>query len=632
MSRYPRSVRDAKLKCIPCNAPVVETTSNQFVCVGCGNEPIRAARGDRVTVKESGIEVTRTVRPDGTDGHVARFGLDSSCAVPVGVRLLQPTPTTPSFHIENATGEGEWTATEHGLVWRGFVLPERSIETHVRVPEDVDHRTVFGETPWIEAVDPVDPEVIDGKVAPSWRGSRPTSAPKRAMADGSSTEQPEPGGATPNGGTVIEAGVEQTGAVSMAQAPTDPNEVSQLPDTSATGPVSETGPTSYLLPPDSERDPTISVVLPTLNEEEGIGPCIEAVEAALNTLELYGEVVVSDSSTDRTPRIARSYGANVVTPDRKGYGAAYRHGFANARGDYLVMGDADTTYDFEELPTLFEAIEAGEADLVMGSRFAGDIKDGAMPWLHRKIGNPLLTRFLNTFYDADVTDAHSGFRVITREALDELNLQSDGMEFASEMVMAASECGVTIDEVPITYHPRVGEAKLESLTDGWRHVKFMLTNTPSHVFSLPAVAISVLGLVMMGLSVLDSRLFGLTLGTHAIIGGSLLTIIGYQIANLAVFSAVAETSIRRPKDPVTAFIKDRFTLEHGTSLGLGMFALGAVYVTAMVVRWVSSGYASLPFVHWNMVAFTFLVLGVQTVFSSFFLSQLRRRPNRDGSA
>jgi glycosyltransferase involved in cell wall biosynthesis len=171
--------------------------------------------------------------------------------------------------------------------------------------------------------------------------------------------------------------------------------------------------------------------MPTLNEEEGIVECIDRIRTALDELQVYGEIIVSDSSTDRTPELARQHGAIVVEPDGKGYGYVYQYAFDRARGQYIAMGDADTTYDFTELPKLFYHVADGEADLALGSRLTGEIREGAMPPLHEYIGNPMLTRFLNTFYNTDISDAHSGLRVFSRDALEQLDLQTEGMEFAS---------------------------------------------------------------------------------------------------------------------------------------------------------------------------------------------------------
>jgi len=377
---------------------------------------------------------------------------------------------------------------------------------------------------------------------------------------------------------------------------------------------------SLLVGPDSDVGPVLSVVLPTLNEEEGVQLCIERIKEAAETLEVTFEIVVSDSSTDRTPEIARELGAIVVEPEEAGYGNAYKYAFEHVRGDFVAIGDADTTYDFAELPKLVEVAVERDADMVMGSRLEGDIKPGAMPTLHQYVGNPLLTRFLNTFYDAGVSDAHSGMRVIRRESLEELDLRSGGMEFASEMIMDAAEKGMKIEEVPITYHERVGEATLDSFSDGWRHVKFMLTNAPGYLFTLPAAAFGVLGLLVIAASFQGLQVGEATFGLQTLIVGVLFAIVGYQVGTLALFSSVAANPIRQPSDPITNVIHDYFTLETGATFGVVVFALGAACLAYSVVAWTITGYAAVPPVEWNLVAMGGVVIGVQTVFNSFFLS------------
>lgn len=382
-----------------------------------------------------------------------------------------------------------------------------------------------------------------------------------------------------------------------------------------------------LLAADSTQQPTVSVVLPTLNEEAGIRECIERIMAAIEEIGVPAEIIVSDSSTDRTPEIARRLGARVVEPDRPGYGYAYRYAFERARGAYIAMGDADTTYDFEELPKLLERLIVTDADMVLGSRLDGDIKPGAMPPLHQYVGNPVLTRFLNVFYRANVSDAHSGFRIFTREALDTLSLDSDGMEFASEMIMDASVKGLTIEEVPITYHEREGEATLDSFRDGWRHVKFMLTNAPGYLFSIPGFVLATIGVVLMTLTLGHAELAlggtGTVIpGIRTMIAGSLLTIVGYQVVSLGVFSTLTGDPIRRPEDPVTNWLVRNLTLKTGGLIGLGLLAAGSVYASVLLYWWTTGGYESLPALTHDVVAFTLIILGVQTVFSSFFLSLL----------
>lgn len=396
----------------------------------------------------------------------------------------------------------------------------------------------------------------------------------------------------------------------------EPNQ-GDVPVTSREPPTERT---AELVDDDSDTDPVLTVVMPTLNEEAGIEECITRVKSAVVELGVPTEIVVSDSSTDRTPEIAREMGARVVEPDRDGYGYAYQYGFDHARGEYIAMGDADTTYDFEQLPRLYREVADGGADLVLGSRFAGEIRDGAMPPLHQYVGNPALTAFLNFFYDTSVSDAHSGFRVFTAEALERMSLRSTGMEFASEMVMAAGAEGLEVAEVPITYYEREGEATLDSFQDGWRHVKFMLVNAPGQLFSLPGVTMCVVGTVLMLVATLGIELVGQPLGIHSLIGGSLLTLVGFQVGTFGVLSDIATDPVQRPQDRVTRLIREEFTLERGIGVGLVLLAFGATVAGQMLFRWVSSGFDVLPLVTGDILAFTTILLGVQTVFNSFFAS------------
>jgi hypothetical protein len=382
-----------------------------------------------------------------------------------------------------------------------------------------------------------------------------------------------------------------------------------------------------LLSRESEHRPVLTLVMPTLDEEDGIAECIERTKNALEELQIYGEIVVSDSSTDRTPEIARSLGAHVVEPDKPGYGYAYQYAFERARGDYIAIGDADTTYDFEELPKLYELVAHGDADMAMGSRLGGEIKAGAMPPLHQYVGNPLLTRFLNTFYGAGVSDAHSGMRVLSREALETMDLKTTGMEFASEMIMEAGARGLVIEEVPITYHPREGEATLESFQDGWRHVHFMLVNAPGYLFSVPGTLMGMIGAVVMVFAYSGVSLGSTNFGLHSMIAGGLLVLVGYQVASLGAFATATSDPIKRPNDPFTNWVLGKVNLERGVLLGGGVFSVGAVYAGAMVARWALSGFTTLPLLMGNIAAFTAMVLGVQIVFGSFFLSAVGHEVN-----
>jgi hypothetical protein len=364
--------------------------------------------------------------------------------------------------------------------------------------------------------------------------------------------------------------------------------------------------------------------MPTLNEEDGIAECINRIKSAVSQLAVPTEIIISDSSTDRTPDIARDMGAIVVEPDQPGYGYAYQYAFERARGNYIAIGDADTTYDFEELPKLYGLVADGTADMAMGSRLGGEIKPGAMPKLHQYIGNPVLTRFLNLFYDAGVSDAHSGMRVFSRGAWEQMECETDGMEFASEMIMEAGAQGLEIAEEPITYYPREGEATLDSFRDGWRHVRFMLLNAPSYLFSVPGAVLGMLGIVLMGLSWSDISVGGASFGIRSTIAGGLLTMVGYQIGQFGVFSSLTGNPVRAPNDPVTETILDVLTLERGALLGLTLVGVGTGYVAVAISQWIAGGYLALPALLTDVIALISFVLGIQTVFGSFFISALQK--------
>ncbi|MCU4718208.1 glycosyltransferase family 2 protein [Halapricum hydrolyticum] len=376
--------------------------------------------------------------------------------------------------------------------------------------------------------------------------------------------------------------------------------------------------TVSFLGPDSETTPILSVVIPTLNEEGGIGPTLESLREGVADLGVPTEVIICDNSSDRTPEIAREDGAIVVTPDQRGYGAAYKYGFERARGEYIVMGDADTTYDFGELPALYRLLVEEEADMVLGSRFAGTIEPGAMPWLHKYVGNPALTAFLNLFYDLDVTDAHTGFRVFRSDVLEALSLRSDGMEFASEMIMQAGAIGLDVVETPITYHPRVGEAKLSTFRDGWRHVRFMLVNAPGYLFSLPGLLLG-----LSGIGVLLGAQFGVgpDPGLLGLIVGSLLIVVGFMAVSFGVFSAQITSPIRKPRDPVTRWVEHHFNLEGGVLSGilLALFSLLALFASLVGTVTSGSGPLSTPTI---VLLVTVIALGVVIVFEAFFFATL----------
>src|SRR6185437_12806947 len=278
---------------------------------------------------------------------------------------------------------------------------------------------------------------------------------------------------------------------------------------------------------------TVSAVIPCLNAAQNIDECVRRASSVLGRHGISGEIIVSDNdSEDDSARIAAAAGAIVVHEPERGYGNAYMAGFAAARGQYIVMADADLTYDFEEIPRFVAELDKG-ADMVIGNRMK-NIHPGAMPWLHRYIGNPLLSGFLNLLFRTGVDDAHCGMRALRRDVLPQLDLRTTGMEFASEMVIRAAKEKLSIAQFDIEYHPRGGESKLSSFRDGWRHLRFLLVHSPTWLFVIPGTIMTGLGALIALLVALRIDVFGRSWDLHTMVAGCLMLIIGVQVVALGL--------------------------------------------------------------------------------------------------
>jgi glycosyltransferase involved in cell wall biosynthesis len=379
--------------------------------------------------------------------------------------------------------------------------------------------------------------------------------------------------------------------------------------------------------PDTPRPaPQVSVVIPCLNEAETISECIARARTALDAAGVTGEVLVSDNgSVDGSAQIADAAGAVVVHEPRRGYGSAYLAGFAAARGRYVVMADADLTYDFGDIPRFLEELESG-ADFVIGDRM-DNIHPGAMPWLHRYVGNPVLTGVLNLFFHTGVKDAHCGMRAFRREVLPKLDLRTTGMEFASEMVIRASKEDLEVRQVPIEYHPRAGESKLSSFRDGWRHLRFLLVHSPTWLFIAPGALMAVLGTLIALTVLLQIDVLGREWDLHTMVAGAMLMIVGTQVLALGLCAHAYGTYFMGERDPWFDRMRARFKLEHGLALG-GLFALAGVIAGAVILgTWINRGFGALSEERLAVLAATLVIVGIQIFFSSFLLSiiGLRRR-------
>jgi glycosyltransferase involved in cell wall biosynthesis len=357
----------------------------------------------------------------------------------------------------------------------------------------------------------------------------------------------------------------------------------------------------------------VSVVIPCLNEAEGIGSVVREAAGALRIAGLSGEIIVVDNgSEDDSAELARAAGATVIPESRRGYGRAYLSGLAAARGRYIVMADADGTYPLDRLGEFVERLRNG-ADLVLGSRFKGEIEPGAMPWPNRYIGNPLLTGMLNALFHSGVSDAHCGLRAIRRDVLPQLQLSATGMEFASEMVIKAGKRRLRIDEVPIGYRVRIGESKLSRFSDAWRHIRFMLVYSPAFLFVLPGGVAAVAGLV--GLVVLGSMRHLSDNWTGVSVACAMLTILGIGVIQLGLFARTYAVIYLGEHDDRLERGWKRFRLEHGLALAAGTFVVGAAITFA-------SFFDGIKDPRLGILGLALVAVAFQGAFGSFFLSIL----------
>ncbi|MCA1810076.1 MAG: glycosyltransferase family 2 protein, partial [Lentisphaerae bacterium] len=330
-------------------------------------------------------------------------------------------------------------------------------------------------------------------------------------------------------------------------------------------------------------DRGITVVIPCLNEAESIAQAVAKALAGISRTGCRAEVLVVDNgSQDGSAEIARRAGARVLHEPHRGYGSALRAGFARASHDIIVMGDADLTYDFERLDVLVQPLLDGQADLVMGNRMRS-IKPGAMPWLHRYIGNPLLSMILRImFRNHSVHDAHCGMRAITKSAYESLRCVTTGMEFASEMVIRAIRCRLRIMERDIEYHPRIGESKLRSFKDGWRHLRFMILHSPTMLLLLPGLIFWFAGLAIslplaFGPIIINQRVVDI----HCMLLGGVLNLISMQIITIGLLAKAYGHLSGLQEDSMIAWLYRWFTFEKACLLALLLLMLGM-----MVVLWV----------------------------------------------
>ena len=384
------------------------------------------------------------------------------------------------------------------------------------------------------------------------------------------------------------------------------------------------------MPAAATSSPELSVVMPCLNEARSLAGCIQEAQAAMAAANITGEVVIADNgSTDGSIEIARQCGARVAPVVEKGYGHALRGGIAAASGRFIIMGDADGSYNFGHLPRFVEELRAGY-DLVMGNRFLGGIEPGAMPWKNRYLGNPTLSFIGRLFFSTTLGDFHCGLRGFSAEAYRRMNLRTTGMEFASEMVIKSVVSGLKVTEVPTTLRPdrRDRPPHLRPWRDGWRHLRFMLLFSPRWLFFYPGVALMLAGL-LVGAVLLPGpvRIGHVNLDVHTLLFAAGAILIGFQAVSFAALSKYFTIQAGlRPKEAQFESRLAKFTLEAGIVVGAGLLLVGILLWAGALWYWRTRGFGNLDPAHtlrWVIPGSLCLALGCQMVLTSFFLGVLR---------
>ena len=379
----------------------------------------------------------------------------------------------------------------------------------------------------------------------------------------------------------------------------------------------------------------VSIVMPCLNEADTLERCISKAQKALRDNGISGEIVIADNgSTDGSLRIAERMGVRLVPIERKGYGNALMGGIEEALGRFIIMGDADDSYDFLEIPRFVEMLRQGY-ELVMGCRLpsgGGTVIKDAMPFLHRWIGNPLFSFMVRIMYHAPIHDVYCGLRGFTRDLYDRLSLQCTGMEFATEMVIKSSLIEARIGEVSITLHPdgrRAHKPHLKTFIDGWRTLRFFMLYSPRWLFLLPGLFLIILGAIGYALAFFGYTFYGIILDTHTLLVSSLVILIGYQGVIFAIMTKIF--TIREgllPEDPRFIEIFKVFTLENGLIVSALAFIAGVLFIGVVAIEWWCSGFGPLDYSKSMRLVITGVILcalGFQSCMGSFFASILGMR-------
>ena len=372
----------------------------------------------------------------------------------------------------------------------------------------------------------------------------------------------------------------------------------------------------------ANKSPEISIILPCLNEEQALGYCIDEIKQVIKENKLNAEIIVVDNgSTDKSIEIAKQRKVNLINEPELGYGSAYLAGFKKAKGKYLFFADSDASYSFKNIPKFIQELKQGY-DFVIGNRFKGHMEKSSMTWSHRYIGNPILSSILRIFFRTNIKDSHCGMRAIKKQALEKLNLKTKGMEFASEMVMKSIKRNIKTKEIPINYYQRKGKSKLNSFADAWRHLRFMLLYSPLFLFFIPGLILLLLGINSMILLYFDKlQFFGIQFFYHPMFLSALLTIIGYQLVIFALFAKTYAINHLGEKPSFNHLYK-YITIEKASISGILLILLGTILYLTIFSKWISSNFGDLQEIKNSILAMTLIIIGIQTISSSFMLSIL----------
>lgn len=376
------------------------------------------------------------------------------------------------------------------------------------------------------------------------------------------------------------------------------------------------------------NNPKISVVIPCLNEEKALATCLVEIIETIRENKLDAEIILVDNaSTDNSLNIAKEFAQHfprlkVLSEPVRGYGSTYLRGLENARGEYIVMGDADGTYDFRDIPRFVKELEAG-ADLVIGNRFSGNMHRNSMPWHHKHIGNPFLSFFARILFKTNTSDMLCGIRAITRLTLKSTRPQTIGMEFSAEMIIRAAKKQMVIREIPVIYRVRSGESKLRSFADGWRYMRFILLYSPLALFFVPGTILFVPGVLLLStMYFFDLQVLGIELVIHPIFLFAIMVIVGFQLIIFAGFAKTYAITHLDEKDELIEKLFKHISIEKAGILGICVILLGAFIYGYILVKWLQSGMGSLDEIKNAVVGLVLMVLGIQTIFSAFMISIL----------